>query len=92
MQAERRSFVGTTLARTNALSTLFMDWAGNPYGTYEQEEQCIHCGKALLPPPRRSLPQKTSTKLGFWSGGISRMSARPRPNWMHLLMRKQQRP
>src|SRR6185295_9096732 len=32
------SFVGKTEAQTNSLSALLMDLAGNPYGTYEQQE------------------------------------------------------
>jgi len=41
------SFIGETNIRTNFLSTFLMDLAGNPYGTYNQEEPCIHCGKTL---------------------------------------------
>jgi SAM-dependent methyltransferase len=40
----KTSFVGSAKSRTNFLSTWLMDFAGNPWGVYEQEEPCIHCG------------------------------------------------
>ena len=42
------------------LSTLLLDLAGNPFGTYDQEEPCIHCGAKLKPPPRRSIHSSRS--------------------------------
>ena len=42
--------------RTNALSVWLQDFAGNPYGAYDQEEPCVFCdgkfataGQAFLP-------------------------------------------
>ena len=43
-------FVGSTNDRTNPLSAWLMDIAGNPWGVYEQDEPCIHCGKRISPP------------------------------------------
>lgn len=85
---ESISFVGQTVARTNALACLLMDLAGNPYGSYTQEEPCIHCGQALLPPPRRSLGQKALTRLGFWAQRAAGAFAKPRGNWMHVRLSK----
>jgi hypothetical protein len=82
------SFVGETRERTNFLSAFFLDMAGNPYGTYEQEEGCIHCGKALLPPPERNLPQKVLTKLAFPLQKLQQPFLRTRGNWIHILFAK----
>jgi protein-L-isoaspartate O-methyltransferase len=85
---ETISNVGTTTEATNAVSTLLMDLAGNPYGTYEQEETCIHCGSRLTPPPPRNLFQKGCTKLAFWLNACQEPFVRPHPNWIHILFRK----
>ena len=65
MSVVKQSFVGETDARTNQLSSTLMDLAGNPYGTYSQEEPCIHCGAQLTMPPHRELWQKVLTKAAF---------------------------
>ncbi len=61
-KVEAISFVGKNSEHTNALSSLLMDWAGNPYGTYEQDEPCIHCGSPLISPPPRNFCKKVLTK------------------------------
>jgi len=82
------SFVGTNRARTNSLAALFMDLAGNPRGTYEQDEPCIHCGASIEPPTDRSLMQKVFTKLGYHARRIQQPFVKPTPNWIHLLLEK----
>lgn len=85
---ETISFIGLNASRTNSLSTVLMDFAGNPYGTYNQEEVCIHCGQRLLSPPTRSPVQLVATKLAFWSRKVSESLARPHGNWIHVVLRK----
>jgi hypothetical protein len=82
----RVSFVGRTRECTNAVAARLMDFAGNPYGTYEQDEPCVHCGRPLIAPPERDLIRKVATRFGFWAGGVTRALARPRPNWVHMLL------
>lgn len=82
------SFVGSTTEQTNALAAKLMDWAGNPYGTYQQEEPCIHCGAPLQPAAPRNWGQKLSTKAAFWTQTVSKLHARPRGKWMHVLLSK----
>ncbi len=82
------SRVGTTNETTNTLSAWLMDLAGNPYGTYHQEEPCVHCGSALGRPTPRTLPQKLLTKLAFWTRSATTMLSKPRANWMHVLFTK----
>ena len=86
---EAVSFVGSgSLERTNALSCLLMDWAGNPYGTYAQDEPCVHCGRPLVEPPARGFGKKILTRLAFWSRRVTEIHAQPGHNWMHVLLRK----
>lgn len=87
---ESMGWVGQTRECTNALSAALLDYAGNPYGTYEQEEPCVHCGATLTPPASRSLAQKIATKAGVWGQTLSQQLASPRGNWIHLLLRKKQ--
>jgi hypothetical protein len=87
-EVEAISFVGASTSQTNSLSATLMDFAGNPYGTYDQNEPCVHCGHRLLPPPRRSPAQLVATKLAFWSRKASELLARPHGHWIHALLRK----
>ena len=85
----KRSFVGQTDAQTNQLSCALMDMAGNPYGTYSQEEPCTHCEANLTRPPERTLWQKVLTKAAFIGMRAQKPFVKPRPNWIHLLLQKQ---
>ncbi len=85
---ETLSFVGSTSDQTNLLSATLMDYAGNPYGTYHQEEPCVHCGNPLLPPPERNLSQRVATKLALYTRQFTQLFTRPRGNWMHIVLRK----
>jgi len=82
--------VGSVKARTNVLSALLMDWAHNPWGTYNQGQACIHCGRRLVAAPARlSLAQRVTAGLAF---GLNRfqeaLTAIPAPVWIHMLFRK----
>lgn len=81
-------YVGERREGTNRLSTLLMDFSGNPYGTYDQEEPCVHCGLALGGPARRSLSQRVATRLGYLARLATEARLAARPNWIHLLLRK----
>lgn len=87
-QVESIAFVGSNTSRTNSLSAALMDFAGNPYGTYDQEEPCVHCGASLVLPPRRNLVQLIATKLGFWSRKATELLEPRRGNWIHIALRK----
>ncbi len=82
------SFVGRTSSHTNILSSMLMDFAGNPYGTYNQEEPCIYCNNQLMPPPDRNLLQKISTKLAFYTNNIQSLFSQEHGNWIHILFKK----
>jgi len=87
-EVETISFVGVSTEQANLLSAALMDFAGNPYGTYGQEEPCVHCGRPLLPPPKRTPSQMIATKLAFWLRNTTNLFVRPRGNWLHVKLRK----
>jgi SAM-dependent methyltransferase len=82
------SFVGESTEHANSVSAVLMDLAGNPYGTYAQDEPCIHCGARLIPPPERKFYQKILTKMGYWTCTATAAFSQPRGKWMHLLLSK----
>jgi protein-L-isoaspartate O-methyltransferase len=89
MQVDELSYVGSTRERANWISTRLMDWAGNPYGTYDQEEPCIHCGACLLAPRSRTTFQKVLAKCAVWIERFHCRLVRPRARWIHICFVKQ---
>ena len=86
------SFVGEGAAGTNPFSTFLTDLAGNPYGTYSQEEPCVYCGAKFRSPPERNLLQKSLTKIAFYVNEAQKAFSKRRPNWIHVLFRKRLAP
>jgi hypothetical protein len=85
---ESTSLVGTSEMGTNSISAALMTLAGNPYGTYSQEEPCVQCGKKLGGPSRRNLTQKIATRAATMARKVQQPFHRPRANWIHMLLRK----
>ena len=85
---ERVSFVGASKASTNSLSVAFLDYAGNPFGTWEQDEQCVYCGASIGLPAERSLSQRLATRLAFILNKLQARFVTPRGNWIHVLFSK----
>jgi ubiquinone/menaquinone biosynthesis C-methylase UbiE len=83
-----RELVGSTKDFTNAASSRLMACAGHPYGTYGQEEPCVHCGARLAGPPGRSAMQRLATKAAVWIDKAQRAVTPPRARWMHLQFAK----
>jgi hypothetical protein len=65
-----------------------MDLAGNPFGTYVQDEPCIHCGAALVAPGERTLRQKVLSRMAFYARSVHTPFMRRRPNWIHVLFQR----
>jgi glycosyltransferase involved in cell wall biosynthesis len=82
------TFVGSSRSRTNALSSWLMDVAGNPWGTYDQEEVCIHCGQEIGKPAERNLAQKLCSRLAFSLNAAQARFISARPNWIHMVFDK----
>lgn len=88
-EVERVDFVGTTRECTNFLSAWLMQAAGNPYGTYVQDEPCVHCGAALHAPAARSLGARCLTRAAAILRRLQQPWVSERPKWIHILFRKQ---
>lgn len=88
LQVERQSFVGENRSRTNFLSVFLMDLAGNPDGTYDQEECCVFCNAKLKSPPERTFLQKVATKFASIIDRIQQPFVTSHPNWIHVRFSK----
>jgi ubiquinone/menaquinone biosynthesis C-methylase UbiE len=86
------SYVGSTRDRTNVLSSTLLDFAGNPYGSYDQKERCVSCGAKLQRPPSRTVIQKMATTVAMTLNGVQQLFVRPRANWVHVRFEKSPRP
>ena len=84
----RQNFVSTAELGTNVVSAWLMDLAGNPYGTYVQDEGCVHCGAQLVAPARPRPMQRVLSKLALSIRKAVNLTRRPHANWVHLLMVK----
>ena len=85
LRSEKTELVGDGQERTNGVSALLYDRAGNPYGTYDQDEPCIHCGAKLVPPARRSVPERAIASAATYLQRAQVALTGRRPNWMHVL-------
>ena len=88
LDVEKISYVGDTNISTNFISTFLMDLAGNPYGTYEQDEQCIYCSQKLMPPSGRNILQKILTKVAIYIEHFQKPFVVAHPQWIHILFKK----
>lgn len=85
---ERVSFVGTRKDSTNSLSVALLDYAGNPFGTWQQDEPCVHCGASIGIACERALPQRLATRLAFVVNKLQECFVAPHGNWIHVLFSK----
>lgn len=83
-EIEAVTFVGENREHTNEVSAVLMNWAGNPYGTYSQEEPCVVCGRWLGMPRPMGMQEKVLAKLGVWIQRFCSLWQSIHPNWVHL--------
>jgi hypothetical protein len=82
------SFVGRTKERTNFVSAYLMEKAGNPWGTYEQDENCIHCGNQMIQPADRTLFEGFRARLASILNHVQSLFVPFRPIWIHMVFKK----
>ena len=88
LAVQSKSLVGSTTEMTNAVSALLNDLAGNPWGTYIQDEPCIHCGAVLVPPDERSFFSKVCSGVAARLDKVQANFVKPRPTWIHIVFSK----
>jgi SAM-dependent methyltransferase len=85
---QSRSFVGTDASATNPVSAFLMDLAGNPWGSYDQDEPCVHCGAHLSRPSRMAFWQRLCCATAVRLVKGQSFFVRPHGNWIHLVFSK----
>jgi len=81
-------YVAENRERSNALSVWLQDLAGNPYGTYDQEEPCVFCGQTMAPPGPLSLPKRVAASIGVRLYDFQVRFNQPRATWILMLLKK----
>ncbi|MFI7210092.1 class I SAM-dependent methyltransferase [Micromonospora maritima] len=82
LRVEATSYVGRR-SGTNALAAAVTDLAGNPRGTYQQEEGCLTCGAELVRPAWRPTT-KALAALGVVLQAPTGWLRRNQPGWVHV--------
>jgi SAM-dependent methyltransferase len=82
------SFVWSNREVTNFISAFLMDLAGNPWGTYDQDEPCIHCGARLVAPAYMSLSSKICAGIAARITNVQSALTKPHANWIHMVLQK----
>jgi hypothetical protein len=67
---------------------MLMEFAGNPWGTYAQDEPCVFCGAVLVAPERRSLLSKVCSGVAVRLDRLQMSFAQPHANWIHVVFSK----
>jgi glycosyltransferase involved in cell wall biosynthesis len=84
----KTSFVGRTKDRTNPVSAYLMHKARNPWGTYEQDEPCIHCGNRMIKPGDRTLFEGVCGRLASVLNGVQSLFVPWQSIWIHMVFQK----
>jgi SAM-dependent methyltransferase len=92
LELTARSLVGTLKSATNPVSTMLMDLAGNPWGTYEQDEPCIHCGAQLTPPPQGPILSKVCAGLAVRLNRVQSLFTQAHGIFLHVVFSKNGHP
>jgi SAM-dependent methyltransferase len=88
LKLEQVARLGSIKEATNGVSTWLFERSRNPWGTYAQQEPCMHCGAALTPPLNRTLAERLMAAVAVYLNRFQRMLARPKPIWIHCLFSK----
>jgi SAM-dependent methyltransferase len=78
------SLVGPERERTNPVSSWLMTQAGNPFGTYDQDEPCVHCGQRLHAPRSRQVHVRLLSRAAVCLDSVQRLLARRPASWIHM--------
>lgn len=85
---EKVTFVGISSERTNSISVALLDYAGNPFGTWDQDEHCVHCGSPIGAPRARNVLQRLATRTAILLNRLQESATRSHGKWIHVLFCK----
>ena len=86
MQVTTESYVESSRDVTNALSAWLMDLGGNPWGTYQQHEPCIHCGGTMVAPPQQATWKRACSAAAETLNRAQRRCVKAHANWIHVVL------
>ncbi len=82
------SYLAENRERTNAVAVWLQDMAGNPYGTYWQEEPCIYCGGKMQQPKKFAFHQRAAASVGVRLYDLQVRFNAPKATWIVMLLQK----
>lgn len=88
LRIDATEYIGKAPPGTNFLSAWLMDFAGNPFGTYEQDEACCSCSKDIGVPMQRTVIQRVATRVATLLQRTQAMLHREHANWIHIRFSK----
>ena len=80
----RTTYVGSSLANSNSMSTWVNNHAGNPYGTYLQKARCVHCGCQVQPYESITFSRKLLFRAAGVLSNVQQSFYSPRLIWIHM--------
>ena len=93
LRLESKSFLGKSgWGKTNLFSALLMDLAGNPWGVYDREQRCLHCGRKVIPllSENRNVLEKVCSKIAYLLNTLQTFFTPSCPTWVHIVFKKPQ--
>lgn len=90
LKVKKIEYVGNGSKNTNFISVLLRDFAGNPFGSYSQEEKCIFCNSEIIRPERVSFLSIALCKLASLLDKIQNKFVKKDGNWVHILFKKEE--
>ena len=83
-----RSLLGKTEYVSNFAAAFLQNVARNPWGVYDAEEGCAHCGAKLTQPGPQPLWRRTAGVIGLQLQLLQAKFMPRNANWIHILFRK----
>jgi SAM-dependent methyltransferase len=87
LRAVQISKVSTNRERTTVLATWLMDLGGNPWGVYDSEVPCGHCGARKSAPGSRSLVQRLFSGSAALMNNVQSHFTKPHASWIHVVFK-----
>ena len=80
--------------KANRLAMVFMSFAGNPFGTYDQEEKCLYCKQSIIAPAgKQPFFKKVSAKFAWGLIRVQNFHKKQlsKPIWVHVVLSKEEK-
>lgn len=88
LKVEKIDLVARGGKKTDRFCTFLRDLAGNPYGTYHQDEHCIFCNSKMVRPAHIPFFHKLLCFIADTIDKVRNRLIRKEPHWIHVLFSK----